>query len=271
MFITEINDMDLKQIAESGQCFRLMQTGENTFAVTVSDFYTEISQKGNQFTFSCSEEEFNTVWENYFDLKEDYGKVKGLADPADSYLSKAVLFGSGIRILRQDLWEMIITFLISQNNNIPRIRRSIDLLCSELGSLCQAAWGQPYTTFPGPEAIMDAGLSGLGRLGLGYRDKYILETAKHVTDGSFDLKALKASEYEKAHLMLMEQYGIGKKVADCVCLFGLHHIDAFPMDTHMKKIVEVHYSGSFPYERYKGYLGVIQQYLFFYDLKAQKL
>lgn len=108
----------------------------------------------------------------------------------------------------------------------------------------------------------------LSTLGLGYRDKYILGAAQAVLDGSLDLEMLRLADYETAHKELVKQYGIGKKVADCICLFGLYHIEAFPVDTHVKKILEAHYPGGFPHERYKGYAGILQQYMFYHDLNA---
>lgn len=268
MYTAVIDCMDLKQISESGQCFRMKHISGDTYSVTALGSYTEITQKGREFTFSCSEDEFHRIWFPYFDLTTDYNAVAGLVDPADSYLTAAVRYGCGIRILNQDLWEMIITFLISQNNNITRITRSVEALCTQLGEPGVTEYGVRYHSFPTPSAIAGAGMDGLGTLGLGYRDKYILKTAEHVMDGSLDLSLLPVLPYEEAHSYLMVQYGIGKKVADCVCLFGLHHIDAFPIDTHIKKILEAHYPDGFPYDRYAGVLGIIQQYLFYYDLKA---
>ena len=189
-------------------------------------------------------------------------------DEEDAYLTEAVQKGWGIRILRQDLWEMIVTFLVSQNNNISRIRKSIELLCSTIGEEKHTGEGVRYHTFPEPEAIVNAGMEVLSGLGLGYRDKYIFRTAQSVLDGSLDLNMLRAADYETAHRELVRQYGIGKKVADCICLFGLYHIDAFPVDTHVKKILEAHYPQGFPYDRYKGCAGILQQYMFYHDLNA---
>lgn len=268
MYTIQIKSMDLKQIAESGQCFRMKKLGDQTYSVITLAHYTEITQNGQEFTFSCTEEEFHTVWYPYFDLATDYEAIKQQSDGEDSYLAAAIQNGFGIRILGQDLWEMIITFLISQNNNITRITRSIEALCQQLGTPFTSENGAVLHSFPEPEAIVSAGLSGLGSLGLGYRDKYIIKTAEHVVDGSFDLSALRNLTYEEAHKLLMNQYGIGKKVADCICLFGLHHIDAFPIDTHIQKILDNHYPDGFPCGRYAGFLGIIQQYLFYYDLKG---
>ncbi|MCH1983521.1 8-oxoguanine DNA glycosylase [Ruminococcus sp. OA3] len=269
MLKKKIPDMDLKQIAKSGQCFRMEEKQEKIYSLVASGRYLEIGQEGDLFSFSCSERDFQEVWEKYLDLHTDYGIIKASVDPGDPYLTEAVRFGWGIRILRQDLWEMIVTFLISQNNNITRIRRSVDLLCRKLGEDRTAENGTQYYTFPGPEAIVQGNMAVLKTLGLGYRDKYIYRTARAVLEGSLNLEDLKPADYETAHKKLTEQYGIGSKVADCICLFGLYHIDAFPIDTHIKKILEVHYPQGFPHDKYSGYGGILQQYMFYYDLNEK--
>lgn len=268
MIKRKIADLDLRQIAESGQCFRMVQKSEGVYAVSAFEKYLEIEQKGDLFFFSCTEKEFEETWEDYLDLHTDYGAIKKSVDEEDAYLQEAVREGWGIRILRQDLWEMIVTFLVSQNNNISRIRKSIELLCHTIGEEQYTGDGVKYYAFPKPEAVVRAGMEVLSTLGLGYRDKYIFRTAQAVLNGSLDLEMLRAADYETAHRELVKQYGIGKKVADCICLFGLYHIEAFPVDTHVKKILETHYPKGFPHDRYKGYAGILQQYMFYYDLKA---
>lgn len=258
VYTVTINDMDLKQIADSGQCFRFKNLENDKWGIKALNKYVEISQQNTSFTFSCDKEEFLEVWSSYFDLATDYAAIKESVDRQDTYLTAAMEYGAGIRLLNQDLWEILVSFIISQNNNIPRIKKSIELLCEKF---------DPDGQFPQAPILAEAGEEGLKELGLGYRDKYIAALAKVVCDGSFNLDDLKSMDYDGAHESLMKQFGIGKKVADCVCLFGLHHIDAFPVDTHIKKILNEHYPYGFCYEKYKGYLGIIQQYLFFYDLK----
>lgn len=260
MYTLEIEDMDLEQIACSGQCFRFTKIKEDTWNIKALEKSVDLRQEGNQFTFSCSREEVESVWAEYFDLGTDYRGVKNLVDPEDPYLTQAILHGHGIRLLNQDLWEILVSFLISQNNNIPRIKKSVELLCEKFDK---------NGNFPRPAVLAEAGLSGLAGLGLGYRDKYVAALARSVADGALSLEELKELTYLNAHNRLMEQLGIGRKVADCACLFGLHHIDAFPVDTHIKKILDTHYPRGFDYERYRGYLGIIQQYMFYYDLNVK--
>lgn len=285
MFTVKIDDLDLAQIARSGQCFRMREKkeGPGIFEIAALEDYVEAAHVGEGFIFSCKESEFNDRWRQYFDLDTDYGRIKKSVAPEDAYLTEAVLAGWGVRILNQDLWEMLVTFLISQNNNIGRITKSVAGLCEKFGEKRQAKGlvkgpdgtfaeeERVYFTFPRPETIAQAGLLGLSDLGLGYRDKYICELACRLEgpEGRQWLERLREADYDTAHALLMEQYGVGKKVADCVCLFGLHHIGAFPMDTHVKQIIAAHYPKGFPMERYEGYAGVLQQYMFYY--KVNKL
>lgn len=262
----QIKDFSIEQIAKSGQCFRIKKEEDGSFSNVAFGRYLRVIQKDERVIFDCTKEEYEQIWEEYFDLKTDYKKIKDSVDRQDTYLFEAVNYGWGMRILNQDLWEIIITFLISQNNNIPRIRRSVEALCEKFGERKETATNIRYYAFPTSNAIATAGLEGLLGLGLGYRDKYIYKMACAVEEGSFSLEELRKKDTVAAHKMLVEQYGIGNKVADCVGLFALHHVDAFPIDTHIKKILAAHYPEGFPYERYKGYAGILQQYMFYYDL-----
>ena len=284
MYETEIKNMDLGQLAKSGQCFRMRPAAETEcggiWACAAGEKYVEIMQEKSRFLFSCEEAEFEGIWRSYFDMDTDYEAVKRSVDPEDEYLQAAMAFGGGVRILRQDLWEMIVTFLISQNNNISRIRNSVDALCEKFGTR-KTGTGlvldpnegvksveRTYNAFPEAGAVAAGGPEGLGGLGLGYRDKYIWAMALKCSgpDGAAWLDDLRAADYHTAHGMLTAEFGIGRKVADCVCLFGLHHVEAFPVDTHVKQIVNAYYPGGFPLERYRGYAGILQQYMFYYKL-----
>lgn len=255
-----IEHMDLKQIADSGQSFRWKESGDNRYTIEAFGKSLTAEQRGQQFSFSCGEAEFQEVWSNYFDLGRDYGAVKERIDPADEYLCSAAAYGSGIRVLRQDLWEVMVCFLISQNNNISRIKNSI-------GGLCQV-YGKNQS-FPRPDDLAGGSAQDFERLGLGYRGKYLAALAEQMSGGGFEELSwtLLAADDEGARAELMTLYGVGRKVADCICLFGLHRDDMFPADTHINQIIAAHYGGDFPYKRYAGSLGVIQQYLFYYHLK----
>ena len=215
----------------------------------------------------CTQEEYDSFWKEYFDLSVSYSDYIARIDADDDYLRSAAEFGRGIRILRQDTWEMIITFILSQQNNIPRIKGLIRTLSERYGRRKETPDKSVYYTFPEAEALSKATEQELRDLKLGYRSKYICGTAQMVADGRIDLEALRSLDYAEARAELMRLPGIGGKVADCICLFALHQMDAFPVDTHIKKVMELHYPEGFPFERYRGCAGVMQQYIFYYDLK----
>lgn len=266
--VTITNDyFSVKKICESGQCFRLREIGEEKYALTALGHYMEIAQKGNEIVFGCTQQEFDTVWNQYFDMETDYGQIISAADRTDAYLCRALSYGEGIRILRQDLWEMIISFIISQQNNIKRIRKCVDFLCERYGERKQAG-NTFYYDFPTAEALAGAPLSDLYACNLGYRSRYIHDTSASIAGGAVDLGAVAKMEYDPAKTELMKLCGVGTKVADCICLFALHQTDAFPRDTHINKVLARQYPAGFPFERYRGYAGILQQYIFYYDLQG---
>lgn len=279
-----VDNFSLKQISESGQCFRMTDMGDGIYQIISSDKRIFAKQEGVKVSFSCDEKEYRSYWYDYFDLGTDYRNYSDKIDPDDEYLNKAADFGSGIRILRQDPWEMIVTFLISQRNNIPRIKKCIELLCRTYGEqrsdsmtedeapFIQNKEYAKYYTFPKPEDLTDLDEDALMECNLGYRSKYVVRTARTIADPARAgwLEALKDMPYEEARSELMSLYGVGAKVADCICLFGLQKLEAFPIDTHISQVLDAHYQEGFPKDRYMDFLGVIQQYLFYYDLKGQR-
>lgn len=248
MFTVQIDHMNLHQIANSGQCFRWRQIDDNSYIIPAFGKELTISQDRDLFTLSCDENEWNSLWRNYFDLDTNYNEVeKIIMNTNDDFLKVAYEFGSGIRILRQDLWEVIVSFIISQNNNIPRIKKSIEKLCDEVHGM-----------FPNNQHLLYMDLSNKG---LGYRDKYIKDACKccifmEVGDGDYN--------HDKKELMKIK--GIGNKVADCICLFGLHHLEAFPIDTHVKTILDREYDGKLPEWVQNKYAGLFQQYIFNFEI-----
>ena len=269
MIEKELTDFDIRQIALSGQCFRLRPLSENAFSLTAFGRYLEISQQGRKVQFSCTEQEWKEIWDNYFDLHTDYAGIKKAIDPEDFYLQETARMGGGIRILRQELWETIVSFIISQQNNIPRIQKCVDALCGAFGREAEDFRGNPYRCFPEPEALAAATEEGLREMGLGYRAPYLVKTARMVCEKEVDLEKLPTLSYEEANAELLKLCGVGIKVADCICLFALHHIEAFPVDTHIKAMLK-RYPKGFPFERYQGFAGVLQQYAFYYELHGQK-
>ncbi len=260
------SNFDLKQTEESGQCFRWKRIGEGEYLIPSGDKVLKISQNGQDFFAECSDDDWNQTWCEYFDFNTDYRDFeRKIRESGDEHIVECFLTGKGIRILKQNLWETIVTFLISQNNNIPRIKNSVEKIC-ELGGKNVLVGNLPVYLFPepcdiSPEAFNDPSL------GLGYRNEYLREMFEYTGNHPEWLRELKKMPYEEAKKILMEKKGIGPKVADCICLFGLHCIDAFPIDTHVKQLMAKYYPKGLDLTPFEGFKGVIQQYLFYYEIK----
>lgn len=266
MIQIQAKDFDMQKICNSGQCFRMWELEEGRFAVIASGSYLEVSQSGESLALSCSKEEFQSFWRSYFALDEDYAAIRSKILPEDLYMQEAAAYSWGIRILRQELWETLIAFIISQQNNIPRIRKSMQMLAEKYGEEKRNFKDEIFYAFPTPESLMALSDEELKSCGLGYRGKYIRDTAAAAAEGRFDPAGLLALPYEDAKKELMKLYGVGVKVAECICLFALHHCDAFPIDTHIQRVLERHYADGFPFEQYKGAAGILQQLAFYHDL-----
>ena len=246
-----INDLDLGETLDCGQAFRWIRTDENTYTGAFLDTPLTITQNGNSFYFhNTSLEEFENIWYDYFDLGTDYNDIKQrlLSDPT---LAKACAFAGGIRLLRQDLWECLCSFIISQNNNIPRIKGIIKRLCEH------------YEHFPSAEELSLETVSSLDYLRAGFRAKYIIDASQKFSSGVVSLDILEKLDTDSARKQLMLIKGVGPKVADCVLLFGMHRTDAFPKDVWIKRVMEEYYPDGLP-ECTKGIEGIAQQYLFHY-------
>ena len=251
--ILTLRDFSIEQIALSGQCFCVYKIDSDTWTIYHKKNKLSIKQLSkNKYEFDCDQTDWNTIWFYYFDLGTDYSKIKRLILTSnDVYLKKAVKFGAGLRILRQDLFEAIICFIISQNNNISRITKIVRSLCN------------PY--FPDISDLYKYSITDWQALGVGYRSIYLYEIVQKIYIGQFDLEKLKQMSCSNAIAYLKTLKGIGNKVANCIALFGLHHINAFPRDVWINLIIEKHYNGNFPFDLYDGFLGIVQQYMFYYE------
>lgn len=254
MITKEWNCIHLEQIASSGQCFRWKKTGEGRFLIPAFGRVLQVRQiTPVMFEADCSQQEWKACWADYFDEQTDYDAVIASIPAQDTYLSAAAAYGRGIRILRQPLWETIASFIISQNNNIPRIRSIITRLSA--GEL---------TPFPQAETMLQWKEAELRAAGLGYRAPYLHKAARmYLTENAPE--RLRTLCYPQAREYLMRYPGIGPKVADCICLFGLGHKGAFPMDVWVKRILATHYPQGFRLERYPHTAGILQQYMFYYE------
>jgi N-glycosylase/DNA lyase len=264
--VVNLGFIDLDKIADSGQCFRWEKTGSGSYVIP-SGRNTLIVRQAAPDTIEadCSPEEWKRYWATYFDAGTDYEAIVKSIDPSDSYLTAAAEAAHGIRILKQEPWETIASFIISQNNNIPRIKASIQKLCAVFGH------------FPSASDIILCSPKVLSKLGLGYRDEYLWKAAMEYIDeepsfldGWFEPDRQRhGTTYEEERAYFLTYKGIGEKVADCICLYGYGHKEAFPMDVWMKRIVVQHYRGSFPVEKYQPYAGVMQQFMFYYERQCK--
>lgn len=271
MITKELIYFDISQICDSGQCFRMEKKDNDRYQIIAGEKYLEITQEGINCTFCYEQEEFDTFWAEYFDLSTDYENYISQIDPEDAYLSSAASLGGGIRILKQDLWEMMVSFLISQRNSITNIRRCIRNISERYGKELRTSTGEIYYAFPEPQALAGLEEDKLQECKLGYRSKYVVRAAKSIVSGEISLEAIRQMSYEEARTELLKIYGVGKKVADCICLFALHHLEAFPIDTHIHQVLDKYYQQGFPFERYQGFQGVVQAYIFYYKLFGEKI
>ena len=281
MIIRIGDDFDLNKIAESGQCFRWTKqephtlsglgAGNDTFRIIAGGSCLYITSLGDdRYELDCTDEEYRCFWQDYFDLRENYRSIRNRIDPKqDPFLWKAAEHEKGIRILRQDAWEMLVTFIISQNRNIPAIRRSVELLSEACGDKRTDSEGREYYASPTPAAAAALTQEELSACRLGYRCKYVHAAAEAVLHQKIELNYLQRADKEAAREALTGLYGVGVKVANCVSLFGLHHTDAFPIDVWMKRILKEQYPTGYPYEKYSPYNGIFQQYMFAYYRHSQ--
>ncbi len=215
---------------------------------------------GDSFAFDTDEEEFKNLWEDYFDLKTDYSEYIRAIPASDEFLTAAAHYGEGIRILRQEPFETLITFIISQRKNIPAIKKCVEELSLRFGERI----ADDFHAFPTPEALFHASAEELGECHLGYRTEYVRRAAETVYQGEVNLLELCKLSDDELFDSLLSFHGVGKKVANCVMLFAYHRIAAFPIDVWIERVINEKYSGSFPVENYEGFAGVIQQYMFYY-------
>ncbi len=269
-------NFNIVQIAESGQCFRMNYIEEGKYSLIAFGRYLELYQvEDNVVELSCSEAEYEEVWKHYFDLEYDYHHLTDqLINGSDDFLRSAAEYGKGIRILRQDFFEMMISFIISQNKNIPAIKNCVEALCKTYGSRIEGPLGRAgsYYAFPTPEQLARATKEELRALKVGYRDEYILQASLAVVNGQLNREEISSYSYQDAFKALRQIHGIGDKVANCICLYGLHHIEVFPIDVWIKRILEEVYQNDFDLKHYEGHAGIVQQYMFYYmrNIKMSK-
>ncbi|MBQ8093187.1 MAG: hypothetical protein IJ242_06385 [Clostridia bacterium] len=265
MILNISDDFDLSRIAGSGQCFRWQRQSDESYRIIHGQECLYIRQTGaEQYELDCSEDAFSRIWHAYFDLDTRYAQIRARIDSmTDPYLAEASEAEKGIRILRQDPWEMVISFIISQNRSIPMICQSIEALCRLSGDARQDQRGCLFYTFPVPAriaALSEAELTGPCRLG--YRWRYVQSVSRMAASGELNLKEIDSQPDDEARRLLMSLYGVGEKVADCILLFGFHRLNTLPVDVWMKRVFREHYISGYDVTKHSPYNGVYQQYLF---------
>lgn len=283
--VCNIHSLDIYKTFDCGQCFRFDRVENSNHEIEFSGVafgkFVSFAQDGKDlYIYNSTHEEFNSIWRHYLALDVDYSNVDNdIRSRSDNVsLHSAMEFGHGIRILSQDKWEAICSFIISQNNNIPRIKKIIEALSQKCGERLVLPEGyerhlsgaSSLCSFPTPKAILELGIDGLIALKTGFRAKYIFDAAQKIENGELDIS--KVSDIpltEDAVNYLRSVKGIGPKVASCALLFGFERYDAFPIDVWIKKVISKYFDIDDP-KKFDAsilgpYAGIAQQYLFYYE------
>ena len=267
------DDIDFRKIIDSGQVFTGRVLEEGRFSFIMQNYFIVIKQAGKEsYDISCSKAEWEKILIPYFDLDNNYRKinlalVKELKSNNDEFLLNSLNFSKGIRILKQDPWEMLVSFIISQRKGIPAIRTSIERLSNFFGEEIDELDGKAIYSFPSPEALFKAKDSKLAKCGLGYRSKYVQDAARAVYSEELDLAAIASLPDDELREALKTVSGVGDKVANCIMLFAYGRGNSVPVDTWINKIIEGQYSGTNPFLQYGDYAGLLQQYAFYFMQK----
>ena len=272
LILKDVKDFELAHIFECGQCFRWKKETDGSYTGVIKQGVVNIKKDGDIVTIGGEVNgDIEEICNDYFDLSRDYTKIKKELCKDDVNMKLASDYGYGIRILNQDPWEMIISFIISAANNIPRISRTIENISKKYGKKVTYD-GHEFYLFPTPNELSNAKISDLRALNLGFRDKYVYEATRMIANREIDIEKLLKMDTLSAKKELMKIPGIGNKVADCILLFSMHRTEAFPVDTWIKKVMSELYVDStnitkinkYATDRFGKYAGLAQQYLFYY-------
>ncbi len=257
--------MDIEKTFECGQCFRWNMDGEGAYWGIAMGFPAKLWYEGEDVLILTEGPE--KMWREYFDLERDYVAISREFQGGE-YLYRCIEAGLGIRILRQEHWEALCSFIISQCNNISRIKGIVERLCESFGEPVDFE-GQRFYTFPAPEKLAFLHDEDLAHLRSGYRAAYIINAANKIVSGELKMEELIDCDYKYAHKKLCELHGVGTKVANCVVLFGLYHMEAFPIDVWIKRALKEHFPKGFDPAVLGKYAGLAQQYIFYYSRNLQ--
>ncbi len=270
IILTEFDSFDIEEILECGQCFRFNKLGNKEYIIIACSKVLHIKQYSEKIEFyPCSKEEFENIWIDYFDLNRDYSNIKKILSEKDEVLKKSSEFAPGIRILNQQPWECLISFIISQNNRIPMIKQVIKNISEKFGTP-----SEDYYLFPTLKQLENVSEDELMLCKTGFRAKYIIDAVKNVSSGNINFDKINELPLSEAKAKLMEIKGVGSKVADCTLLFSLRRKESFPIDVWVKRVMEHFYFNgqetnikeiqAFAEEKFGEYSGFAQQYLFHY-------
>lgn len=277
VIVAGLSDFDIAQIFDCGQCFRFDPDPAGGISGVAFGRWVRLEQPrpDTLIIYGAGREDYERVWKRYLSLDEDYGAIK--ADIAERFapfdkagiINAAMERGGGIRILRQDPWETLCSFIVSQNNNIPRIKKIIAALSEEYGEKFEYKSGdgesKTFYSFPTAEALARAGEEALYALRTGFRAKYIYDAARKVAEGELDLGSIAKLPTSEAAAELMKIKGVGLKVASCVLLFGFGRTEAFPVDVWVRRVLDKYYPDGLDTTALGRYAGIAQQYLFYYE------
>lgn len=261
IIVKNITSLDLGETLDCGQSFRWKDNDDGSFTgVAYEKLVTVSIQNGDLHIENTTEQDFEKIWRKYFDLDLDYDSIRESIGKIHPVLKEAYSYAPGIRILQQEPWEALCTFIISQNNNIKRIKGIVDRLCVSFGN---KIGDTEFYTFPKPENLAKLTPDDLAPLRAGFRNKYIIDASRKVASGEVDLEKCRNVPYDEARAELCKIKGVGNKVADCTLLFGMHRIESFPIDVWMRRAMEKLFP-KMTGEDFGEYAGIAQQYIFHY-------
>ena len=274
LYLEDLEDFNIQDVLECGQCFHFSKMDELEYELVAFGKYLHVKQEQNKLCcFNTTQEEYDHIWRDYFDIERDYALIKKRIISADERLNDAVTVKQGIRILNQDFFETLISFIMSQNKQIPHIKQIVHTISERYGTKIDCGNGKTAYAFPTVEQLQNVTEEQLRECKTGFRAPYIKNAVDKVAAGEIDSKELRDMDAKTAREKLMTIKGVGEKVANCVLLFGLGKRDAFPVDVWMKRIMETMYFDKdtkkevieqFAVEKFGEYAGYAQQYLFCY-------
>ena len=267
MQVTIKDDFDLEKIIDSGQCFRgkCLEDGSYRFISGESVIYLRPEDReAGVYTVSCDRESWETTWFPFFDLERCYSEIAVLESGKHEFVDQAIAHGRGVRLLRQDPWEMLLTFIISQRKSIPAIIKSVEALSEKYGHDIVTEQ-ESLRAFPSPEEMREATAEELTACGLGYRVKYILDAIHKVNSGELNLQSIAELPDNVLLEKLQAVMGVGIKVANCIALFAYGRTACVPVDVWIFRAIEKECGGISPFSLYGENAGIIQQYIFYYE------